>query len=383
MDDDTQALVVGGGVAGGAVACALAAEGVEVVQCERRDLERDPNRGDAIQARSVSLLERWGAADELRRRGGLTISDVWVTDPGGRFTAKFGLGTHSFLTLNHPEIELGLAATAASRGADLHPDAVRDLRRDGDVWVVETASRRFRARVVVGADGAGSFVRSAVGIELRRPKRYKETDIVLHGPKPDWLPDATSWAAMHRDGLLLATPSPPGGYRYVVGFSPSHEREWLSLNDEQLSMRVGERSALLKGVPLTRRGGFHVYRLTSQRARTFVGPFAALVGDAAHVTHPVFGTGMHMAIRDAEVLAASIAAPLRSDDLEALAAGLRRYDRVRRRRVRLQLTKADIAGRAEAPGVINGMASRISVAIAAMLPPTLRNAVAAGFFAAG
>lgn len=112
-------------------------------------------------------------------------------------------------------------------------------------------------------------------------------------------------------------------------------------------------------------------------------PLAALVGDAAHVTHPVFGTGMHMAIRDAEVLAASIAAPLKTNDLKALAEGLRRYDRVRRRRVRFQLIKADIAGRGEAPGLANGVASRISVALAALLPATLRNAVSAAFFSAG
>lgn len=383
MGDETQVLVVGGGVAGGAVACALASEGVEVVQCERRDLERDPNRGDAIQARSVSILERWGVADELRRRGGLTISDVWVTDPSGRIKAKFQLGPYSFLTLNHPEIELGLATIAASHGAQLHPDAVHELRREDDRWVVQTGSQQFRARMVIGADGAGSIVRSTLGIELYGPKRYKETDIVLHGPKPDWLPEATSWGAMHRDGLLLATPSPPGGYRYVIGFSPRRERDWLSLDDEGLSVRAGQRSRLLKGVPLTRRGGFHVYRLTSQRASTFVGPFAALVGDAAHVTHPVFGTGMHMAIRDAEVLTAATVSALRSKDSDALAAGLRRYDRRRRYRVRFQLAKADIAGRGEAPGVVNGVASRLSVAVAALLPSTLRNAVAAAFFSAG
>lgn len=372
-------VVVGGGVAGAAAACAFASRGARVVVYERRLLERDPNRGDALHSSAVKTIRGWGALPFLRKRGAVRFDGALMTSPHGRARVAFRLGRQSLLALQHPEIELGLQDAAVSLGATLCAQAVKSVRRERDGWAVSTDGGTTNATLLVGADGMRSLIRERLGIPLVREKQYRETALIVHGPKPAWLEPNHAWVATDRHGLLLAVPSPPGGYRYAIAIRPEEEREWLSLDDARFRERVTRRSRLLAGIELTRRGGHHVYRLRRQEAASFIGDHAAIIGDAAHVTHPALGEGMLLAIHDADALAARVV-PVLLSDKAALNDALRAFDRKRRRQVRRKINRADWSSRFEVPGAAAGVVGFVSLALAGAAPPFMRNAVARWMF---
>src|SRR5262249_57034195 len=106
--DQHEVVVVGGGVAGAAAACAFARAGVPLVLFERRDLVRDPNRGDNLHPPTLALLERWGVVALLRERGAFDVRSFVLTDAPRRRQARFELSPRPFLVLNHAEIETAL-----------------------------------------------------------------------------------------------------------------------------------------------------------------------------------------------------------------------------------------------------------------------------------
>src|SRR5262249_21300277 len=167
--DERDVVIVGGGVAGAAVACAFARVGIPVVLFERRDLVRDPNRGDNLHAPTRTLLERWGAVDALRNRGAFDVRFFVLTDAARRRRARFELSPRPLLVLNHAEIEAALLEFAREHGAVVRSDAVRLARREAHWWVVETDhGPAATGRLLVGADGAGSLVRQTAGIPVTR-----------------------------------------------------------------------------------------------------------------------------------------------------------------------------------------------------------------------
>lgn len=104
----------------------------------------------------------------------------------------------------------------------------------------------------------------------------------------------------------------------------------LRLSESDLANELGRRWGVFRGWRIDREGR-HVYALSRQHARTYWRPGAVLVGDAAHVNHPATGTGMHMAMQDADALAEQLAgemgAPAEVDD------ALARYQTDRRAQV--------------------------------------------------
>src|SRR5262245_26734699 len=125
--------IVGGGVAGAATAVGFATKGSSVVLFERRDLARDPNRGDVIHPDARAILDRWGALDALRERGGFDARRLTLADASGLLKARFRTFRRPALMLNHAEIELGLLGVASAYGAEIRDEPVRAVHREGEV----------------------------------------------------------------------------------------------------------------------------------------------------------------------------------------------------------------------------------------------------------
>lgn len=296
--------VVGGGVAGGAAACAFASRGLRVASLERRKLDHDANRGDALHLDAVESIRRWGAIESFERRGAFWVRRMEFSAPSGRPAVTVDIDDAPFLMLAHADIELALAEASAGLGVAQHRAAVRGLRRDDDGWRVEADGVALHARLVVGADGARSTVREAAGIPSDG-EDYGQATVVMHAPRPDWLGADHGWALVHRDGGVLILPTTPAGTcRVVAQVTDGLLPRWRGAAEGELASLLADRCPRLRGLDVRRGSGSHVYRLTWQHARRYVAPGLALVGDAAHVTHPNGGQGMTMAIEDARELAA-------------------------------------------------------------------------------
>jgi 2-octaprenylphenol hydroxylase len=182
------------------------------------------------------------------------------------------------------------------------------------------------ADLVIGADGAHSWVRTQMGAEMQQ-RDYRQTGVVAnfkagraHGET------ARQW---FNDGEIIALlPMRDQHVSLVWSARSEHAEALLSMAPEQLAQRVERitQHALGELECVTPARGFP---LALQRVDRLVAPCAALVGDAAHLVHPLAGQGMNLGLRDV----ASLLSVLTGKE-SFRAAGdvglLRRYERSRR-----------------------------------------------------
>ncbi len=179
------------------------------------------------------------------------------------------------------------------------------------------------ARLILGADGAGSPLRGLAGIAVAE-KSYDQRGVVAHLATARAHRDcATQWFGRH--GILALLPLPahpalgvPVGVdllRSDAGPIPADEHRvsmvWstrtadaLALVDEgpdalaeRLTGIVGDRFGPIR--PLGPIAGFDLRRL---RADSLIAPRFALLGDAAHVVHPLAGQGLNLGLGDVDTL---------------------------------------------------------------------------------
>lgn len=317
-------------MAGAATACSLARAGLRTTLFERRHLERDANRGDALHANAVAHVESWEALPALERRGAFWVTRTELAAARGRPRFEMALNGGALLMLAHAEIELGLAEAAVEQGAELRTEAVSEAHRDGDGWrLVTKGGNEVRTRLLVGADGARSLVREAAGIRAEGHE-YGQSTVVMHAPMPGWLAQDSGFATIHRDGGVLVLPTTPKGRcRVVAQVDDDDLPRWRAADPLELRALLAVRHARLGELDVRRHEGSHVYRLGWQHAERYVAPGLALVGDAAHVTHPNGGQGMTLAVFDAAALG-RLAAPALRDRGDGLTAALWEYAARRR-----------------------------------------------------
>jgi len=347
--------VIGGGLAGASAALAFAQQGCSVRLFERRDLARDPNRGDLLHPPTVEIARRLGLIDLLEDRGAITLRGVQTVDFAGGLS--FTTEVKGSMILNHAEMESVFIEAAQSHGATVQSDVARSLVRDGSApdagWLVETDEGTTRARFLVGADGADSLTRRTLGITQSDYFEYDNWIVVLHGDCPPWLEPEMGWQVLHPDGVVYILPTTPlGRVRLVILIRSSEAKDWMTSSEEELARRLGERHPALADLKLTKRGGSHVYRLKRSHAATYSGPHAALCGDAAHTIHSMGGQGLNIAIQDSARLAELVGPVLQDSDAseEQLAAALVEYEAIRRPINTEAIERADRASQWARPG---------------------------------
>lgn len=304
-DHECDVAVVGGGLAGAAAALAFARQGCSVRLFERRDIARDPNRGDILHEPTVEVIGQLGILELLEARGAARWRGLKIVDSGGAFSAA-SEARESWL-LNHAEMEAVFLEGAESAGTVIQQDRVRALLRDEDSgrggWLVATANGTTSARMVVGGDGAESLTRQTLGIPLEDVLEYENAIVVLHSPTPSWLEPDQGWTLLHPEGTVWILPTTPAGHhRVVLTVRRDEAREWMALSENELRDRLEQRHPELRELEINKRGGSHVYRIKRQHAAKYSGPRAALTGDALHTIHPVGGQGLNIAIQDSAKL---------------------------------------------------------------------------------
>lgn len=325
--------VIGGGLAGACAAIAFAQSGCDVRLFERRDLARDPNRGDILQGPTIGVAERLGLLELLVERGAGRWRSLRVVDTLGEQISESQI-QESWL-LNHAEMEAAFLDAAESNGTTIQHEVVRSLTRaePGSGWVMSTDRKSIGARFVVGADGAESLTRRTLGIELEDVHDYDNWIVVLHTQTPSWLASDAGCTLLHPDGTVRLLPTTPAGrHRVIISIPRGKAGDWMTSTEAELGRRLEARYAPLGELVLHKRGGSHVYRVKRTHAARYWGPAAALAGDAAHTIHPVGGQGLNIAIQDSAKLAELVGPLLRGPAMseETLADALVEYEAIRR-----------------------------------------------------
>jgi 2-octaprenyl-6-methoxyphenol hydroxylase len=310
--------IIGAGPVGGALACALAAQGKSVLLVDRAALPplEHPDfdgRAYAIAAGSKRLLDLAGLWDALPFPP-CPILDIDVTDgkpgrPASPLRLHFDhreVGGDAFGWI----IEARALRIAINRrlheapGIVVRAPAAARVERNAEAVKVTVGDEVFWAKLAIAADGRNSQLRNEAGIAVTRLK-YKQSAVVC----------AIAHDRPHR-GVALEHFLPGGPFAQLpMSATPEHENlsaivftdadeivaRLARLDDARFLAEVKKRLGThLGAVELT--GKRWTYPLSAMYAASYTATRLVLVGDAAHGIHPIAGQGLNLGLQDAQAL---------------------------------------------------------------------------------
>ena len=338
-------VIVGAGMVGSALALALRESGLNVLLLDGGPLRVAPFSADApfeprvsaLSAASQRILERLGAWPGVLARRASPYARMQVWDGSGTGQIQFSAASVHAEVLGHIvenrvvqdalldcllDSEIGLLGEAR----------LERLRRSGDEWLLELDDgRQIRTPLLVAADGANSSVRRLLGCQTR------EWDYLHHAivtsvrcAEPHQL---TAWQRFTDDGPLAFLPLERQGDRHwcsiVWSCTPAQAAELMALSDADFAAALGAAFEQRLGEVLQVDPRLCI-PLRQRHAKRYIEPGLALIGDAAHVIHPLAGQGVNLGFLDAAVLAEELlAAQARGENL----ADVRVLGRFERRRM--------------------------------------------------
>ncbi|MCA8325220.1 UbiH/UbiF family hydroxylase [Burkholderia cepacia] len=339
--------VVGGGLVGKTAALALTQSGYKTALLAQPAAPRPADlvfdtRVYALSSSSQALLERLRVWQALDHRRLAPVYDMRVYGDAHaelHFSAYQASVPQLAWIAESSLVEASLDAAlrfqpnltwfeARAQGFDVHDDAAVLTLSSGQV---------LEADLVVGADGAHSWVRSQMGAKVER-RDYRQTGVVANF-KASLPHRETAYQWFHEGEIVALLPLPDGHVSLVWSAHTAHADELLALDPAQLAAEVERVSHGQVGTLdcVTPAAGFP---LALQTVDKLIAPRVALVGDAAHLIHPLAGQGMNLGLRDVAALADAIAGKESFRNLGDTVL-LRRYERSRREDIRALMVATD------------------------------------------
>jgi 2-octaprenyl-6-methoxyphenol hydroxylase len=338
--DSYDLVIVGGGMTGLTLACAVAGAGLQVMLIERQPLAAVvapgfDGRVTAIAQGSRRLLAALGLWSELAADAE-PIRDIRVGERHSPLTVRYDHRAVGDEPLGHivenrliRAALLGRVQALVGRSLTLAaPAAVGRIRwrEEGARLRLEDGSEAAGA-LVAAAEGRSSPTRAAAGIDVLRWD-YRQTGVVatIAHERPH---RGVAVERFFPDGPCAVLPMSGQRSSIVWAAQDRLAQELVGLDDEafldELAERVGD---ALGGLTLA--GPRWHYPLSMVQARRYTGRRLALVGDAAHAIHPLAGQGWNLALRDVAALAELVVDARRLGLDPGDPALLARYERWRR-----------------------------------------------------
>ena len=327
-------VIVGGGLVGGLCALLLAKAGVQAIVLDAAPpltetvLQQRDARVWALSTASMGLLKHVDVWRHVERKADYYGMQVWTRDGFGML--EFGQ-TQSGSPL-HPQNLLGSMVEPSVLGLAIQQELnhqvkqyrtqvrVQRIEQLTDSWQVTLSNGEcINTSLLIGADGGNSLVRQAAGIGLDQLD-YQQSAITCaiktekphqHIARQVFLPTGPL-ALLPMTDLALPDQVDPqqtnaqGHWQSVVWSMPEQDAEDLKqLNDADFLTAMTKASGSMLGrvLDVQSRAAFP---LIAKQADRYVLPHFALIGDAAHVVHPLAGQGVNLGCLDAAVLVDSL-----------------------------------------------------------------------------
>lgn len=353
---DFEVVIAGAGMVGSTLAAALGQAGIRVGLIEGRDLSQGvgaDGRASALALGTARILQRIGVWPLMEAWGVSPIHRIQVSDGESPWMAQLCRETLQAPALGYV-VENQITQKALLQRIRecpsvtlFSPAQVQSFSPAADHIRVELAQegsrQTLRAALLVIADGARSRLREQAGIPLSR-WGYGQVCIVstLTHEHPH---RQVAYERFQASGPFAILPTPDPHRSCVVWTVRQADRDWLmGLSEAEFLQAIrpwfgSQLGALLAASPRA------CYEPQRAHAQTYIGSRLALVGDAAHTTHPLGGQGANLGMRDVAALAALL--------IEAKMAGrdpgdpalLKAYERCRRPENALVLFATDAANR--------------------------------------
>ncbi|NOX09691.1 MAG: 2-octaprenyl-6-methoxyphenyl hydroxylase [Gammaproteobacteria bacterium] len=320
---DYDVLIIGGGLVGASLACALSGQGLRmgIIEAVPFGQEAQPSYDDRVIAlaqgtqRILASMGVW----HYMAAGVTPIHHIHVSDRG-----RFGF-THldrqqegvDALGYVAPARVLGQALNQylqAQAGIDFITPAELDsfdiyddyaevrVRCDDDIRV-------FSTRLVVAADGSDSLVRQQADIEVTE-WAYGQTAIITN-VTPQLAHNNIAYERFTDTGPLALLPMEDQRCALVWTVKDDQLDEVMALSDEPFLQRLQDRFGYRLG-EFQQVGARHAYPLSMRHAQESVRPRLALIGNAVHTLHPLAGQGFNLGLRDVAALAEVLVDVIRS-----------------------------------------------------------------------
>ncbi len=345
-------IIVGGGMVGLAMALALIPTGLRLALLDPQPLPLPPEslrkslsqpefdpRVSALTPASQALLEALGVWQTLAGLRLCPYTDMQVWDADGTGSIHFAAAElHQpclgYIIENSCVSAVLAEAVQASGKVQIVRDSLANYSaQSGRQFATLTSGTELTCKLLIGADGGNSHVRTLAGIAT------KEWDTghraLVTTVKTAQNHRHTAWQRFMQTGPLAFLPLHlPGGaaqqYSSIVwSCVPELAAELLALDDTRFAHRleVAFESRLGSIETVAPR---HAFPLWQKHARDYVQQGLALIGDAAHTIHPLAGQGVNLGLADVKSLAgALIRAVARGEDV-ASEQVLSRYQRERK-----------------------------------------------------
>jgi 2-octaprenylphenol hydroxylase len=221
------------------------------------------------------------------------------------------------------------------------PVTLREYREDDNgVTLITKDNQHYRARLAVAADGANSWLRDQAGMNVSTVDYDQEA--IVATVTTEFPHEKIARQIFLPTGPLAFLPLAEASTSSIVWSLPKAEaRRLAALEQEIFQQELTQAFAERLGDVCTV-GKRFVFPLKKQQAENYVSGRVVLVGDAAHVIHPLAGQGVNLGLLDAASLAEVILDAVRTRRDVADTASLRRYERWRRADNLALLTGVDI-----------------------------------------
>ncbi|MFV5426310.1 MULTISPECIES: FAD-dependent monooxygenase [Acinetobacter] len=314
-------VIIGGGLVGGLTALLLAQGGVQatvldaapILDAEKTLAVANP-RVLALSQATIHLLKTVNVWSKLARH--MPYSGMQVWNKNGYGEINFGASNErtpaieqALGSMVEPSIlNLAIQQQMLQQVQDYRTQVkVTRLERGVGVWHIYLADgTQLQTKLVIGADGANSFVREQAFIDFdvldyrqagltcairtAQPHQHVARQIFLETGPLAYLPMASLHAEQE------------GHWQSIVWTLPDdYAEEYAKLNDEDFTQLLTRESHHMLGEVLeaTPRA---IFPLKARAAQRYVQDGLALIGDAAHVIHPLAGQGVNIGCLDAAVL---------------------------------------------------------------------------------
>jgi len=308
---DYDLAIVGGGIVGLTLACALKDSGLRIALIEAKVESAAVSRGQAYHVNLLSsrIFEGIGVWPQMRPEVN-PIEQIRLSDQDYSGIVRFGLKdlqTTALGYVSEHRVLLDGLRNFVTQCADVtclcpvevvhsefQSDAVElTLKQVEHTWKV-------RSRLLVAADGARSPIRQKAGIQTFGWQYWQSCVVAFI--KPEKSHNNIAYERFQQDGPFAILPL-PGNVCRIVWTAPKQEAEAILALDEseflaKLKTRYGNQMGELELL-----GDRYLFPVQLMHSQRYVQARLALIGDAAHCCHPVGGQGVNLGIRDAAALA--------------------------------------------------------------------------------
>lgn len=334
-------VIVGGGMVGTALACALSkndALNIAIIENREPELNWDNSSFDqrvsAITRGSQHLFEQLGVWQAMHADRISPYSEMFVWDATGDGHIHFDCADVGEPNLGHI-IENRVITRALTQRVEqldnVHlfcPAKPIQLAQENSIIQLELEDGNIlETTLVIGADGANSWVRQQASIETTT-RDYNQRAVVTT-VKTSLPHQETAWQRFLPTGPLAFLPLTDNYSSIVWSTTPEQAQELLDLDDKEFKSALANAFDHKLG-DITELGHRAAFPLKGQHAKHYVKPHLALVGDAAHTIHPLAGQGVNLGFADINTLAEVILEDQKNGKAIGSLKALRRYERSRR-----------------------------------------------------